>query len=149
MLSRTFIKQEWRRSGVIWTRDTIRGAKEPMQVRIYKPSRSTMQADLGATRYWILEYPPEAPRIPDPLMGWTSARDTRRQVRLRFESLRQALDFAREHELEVDLEDAHAARRSEATYADNFAYHAPPASAFPRMFDRQSTAESGGCRIGL
>ncbi|MDE2167267.1 MAG: ETC complex I subunit [Alphaproteobacteria bacterium] len=92
-----------------------------MQVRVYKPSRSTMQAGLGATRYWILEYPPEAPRTPDPLMGWTSARDTRRQIRLRFESLGQALDFARGHGLEVDLEDAHAARRAHMSYADNFA----------------------------
>lgn len=93
-----------------------------MQVRVYKPSRSTMQAGLGATRYWILEYPPEAPRTPDPLMGWTSARDTRRQIRLRFESLEQALDFAREHGLDVDLEDAHATRKRQKSYADNFAY---------------------------
>lgn len=93
-----------------------------MQVRIYKPSRSTMQAGLGATRYWILEYAPETPRIPDPLMGWTSERDTRRQIRLRFETLEQALDFARDHGLEVDLEDAQAPRQAPKAYAENFAY---------------------------
>lgn len=60
--------------------------------------------------------------MPDPLMGWTSAQDTRRQIRLRFEALGQALDFARKHGLEVDLEDAHAPGRVETAYAENFAY---------------------------
>lgn len=94
-----------------------------MQVRIYKPCRSTMQAGRGATRHWILEYPPEAPRTPDPLMGWTSARDTRSQIRLRFEALGQALEFARKQGLEVDLEAAQAPQRVRKTYAENFAYN--------------------------
>ncbi len=96
-----------------------------MQVRIYKPSRSTMQAGLAATRQWILEYPPEFPRTPDPLMGWTSARDTRRQVRLHFETLDQALAYAREHGLEAEVENPHAARTMRKAYGDNFAYDRP------------------------
>lgn len=93
-----------------------------MQVRIYRPSRSTMQAGLASTRYWILECPPEYPRTPDPLMGWSSERDTRRQVRLRFETLDQALDFAREHQLEADVENNHVVQQQHKAYGDNFAY---------------------------
>lgn len=81
-----------------------------------------MQAGLAATRYWVLEYPPEYPRTPDPLMGWSTARDTRRQIRLRFETLEQALDYARQHQLDADVENSHVAPLPRKAYGDNFAY---------------------------
>lgn len=56
-------------------------------------------------------------------MGWTSELDTRKQIRLRFETLEQALDFARQHELEVDIESAHSSRAVRRSYADNFIYN--------------------------
>lgn len=80
-----------------------------------------MQAGLATTKQWILEYSPEQPRTPDPLMGWTSARDTRRQIRLHFETLDRALNYAREHGLDVDIEYLHTSRRAQKSYADNFA----------------------------
>ena len=92
-----------------------------MEVRIYKPSRSTMQAGLATTKQWVLEYSPEQPRTPDPLMGWTSARDTRRQIRLHFETLDRALNYAGEHGLDVDFENLHTSGRPQKSYADNFA----------------------------
>lgn len=94
-----------------------------MQVRIYKASRSTMQAGVAGTRYWILEFSPEKPRTPDPLMGWSTELDTRRQIRMRFETLDQALDFAREHGFDVDLESAQAPRVGQKSYAENFAFN--------------------------
>ncbi len=89
----------------------------------HKPSRSTMQAGLAATLYWILEYPPEEPREPDPLMGWTSARDTKRQIRLRFETLQQALKYVQRHALDADIERPQTAQLVVRNYASNFAYN--------------------------
>jgi hypothetical protein len=57
-----------------------------MQVRIYQPPKTAMQSGQANTRSWVLEFEPAAPRQVEPLMGWTSSRDTRGQVQLRFGS---------------------------------------------------------------
>ena len=50
-----------------------------MQVRIYKPAKTAMQSGQRNTKEWVLETEP-APKEIDPLMGWTSSRDTMQQV---------------------------------------------------------------------
>ena len=57
-----------------------------MRVRIYQPTKTAMQSGRAGTKSWIMEIEPEARREMDPLMGWTSSRDTRGQVRLAFDS---------------------------------------------------------------
>ena len=54
-----------------------------MQVRIYKPAKTAMQSGQRNTKEWVLETEP-APKEIDPLMGWTSSRDTMQQVKLQF-----------------------------------------------------------------
>jgi len=72
-----------------------------MRARIFKPARNAMQSGLGKTRTWILEFVADAAREIDPLMGWTGSNDTQSQVRLSFESREAALDYARDHDIEV------------------------------------------------
>ena len=74
--------------------------------RIYRPAKSAMQSGRARTRKWVLEYEPASRRDPDPLMGWASARDTLNEVRLRFDTLDEALAFARKHGLEYTLIEA-------------------------------------------
>jgi hypothetical protein len=60
-----------------------------MRVRIYQPSKTAMQSGRGGTKRWMLEFEPGARREMDPLMGWTSSRDTRAQIRMSFETLKK------------------------------------------------------------
>jgi hypothetical protein len=93
-----------------------------MRVRVYRPARSTMQAALRATRHWVIEFPGESPSVPDPLMGWTSSAETRPQVRLRFNSLAEAIKFAQEHGWDPDIEEPGSAKELPKSYAANFSW---------------------------
>ena len=52
-----------------------------------------MQAGLAGTHEWVLEFEPASPRVIEPLMGWTSSSDTRRQLRLTFATKGPFTDF--------------------------------------------------------
>ncbi len=72
-----------------------------MRARIYKPAKTAMSSGTAKTRDWVLEFPREAARSIDPLMGWTSSGDTQSQVRLRFESKDAALTYAERHGIDA------------------------------------------------
>jgi NADH dehydrogenase len=65
-----------------------------MTARIFRPARSAMTSGELNTKQWVLEFEPEAPRRVDPLMGWTSSADMHQQVRLRFDTKDEAIDYA-------------------------------------------------------
>ena len=94
-----------------------------MRVRIYKPARNAMQSGIARTKEWVLVYPAADTREIDPLMGWTSSDDTQSQVRLRFETRKQAEDYAREMGLEYEVTEPHvrAANIRPRGYGENFA----------------------------
>ena len=94
-----------------------------MIVRIYQPSRNAMQSGTGRSRKWVLEFPPKDARELDPLMGWTSSRDTQAQVKLRFDTRKQAEDYAREHGLDYVVQEPHrrAPNIRPRGYGENFA----------------------------
>lgn len=72
-----------------------------MRARIYKPAKTAMSSGTAKTRQWVLEYAPETPREVDPLMGWTSSSDMNSQVRLRFDTLEAAQDYAKAHGIDA------------------------------------------------
>ena len=72
-----------------------------MQARIYQPARTAMSSGTAKTKKWVLEYAPAEARDIDPLMGWTSSGDMNSQVRLRFDSLEAAQDYAKDHGIEA------------------------------------------------
>ncbi|MGV6848400.1 MAG: ETC complex I subunit [Marinibacterium sp.] len=94
-----------------------------MRARIYQPARNAMQSGTAKTHDWELEFAPQAPREIDPLMGWTSSRDTQRQVRLRFPTKEAALEYARDHGIEVDVFEPHKRKHNirPRGYGENFA----------------------------
>ncbi len=71
---------------------------------------------------WVLEYEPASKREPDPLMGWSSARDTLNQVRLRFDTIEEAIAFATRKGLDYTISEPHARTSKAKSYADNFRY---------------------------
>ncbi len=79
-----------------------------------------MQSGRANTRMWILEFEPGAPKVVDPLMGWSGSADTRGQVRLRFADRDAAVAFARKHRLEYRVTEPRERRPRPKSYADNF-----------------------------
>ena len=90
--------------------------------RIYRPAKTAMQSGRAQTRNWLLEYEPATRRDPDPLMGWSSARDTLNEVRLHFPTLDEAVGFAEKHGLDFAIIEPHARTPKAKSYADNFRY---------------------------
>ena len=90
--------------------------------RIYRPAKSAMQSGRAKTHKWILEYEPASRRDPDPLMGWSSARDTLNELQLRFDTLEEALAYAKKYNLEFTVIEPQARTPKAKSYADNFRY---------------------------
>ena len=91
-----------------------------MQVRIYREAKTAMQSGYARSRRWVVEFEPESPREVEPLMGWTSSRDTRSQIRLFFASKEEAVDYAQRNGLVYLLEDAKERVPRPKSYSDNF-----------------------------
>ena len=66
--------------------------------RILRPAKTAMQSGRAKTQKWVLEYEQATQRVPDPLMGWSSAADTLNQVSLRFDTLEEAIAIGNETE---------------------------------------------------
>ncbi|HBF60365.1 MAG TPA: hypothetical protein DDW48_02630 [Methyloceanibacter sp.] len=96
-----------------------------MLARIYKPAQNVMQQGKGATRDWVLEYLPDEPRLIEPLMGWTSSSDTKRQVRLSFATKDEAIAYAKENGIAFRLEEPPISKIRPKSYAENFKYGRP------------------------
>jgi hypothetical protein len=93
--------------------------------RIFRPAKTAMQSGRAGTRRWVLEYEPTTPREPDPLMGWASAGDTLNQVRLKFETLDEAKQFAEKKGLDYVVVEPQKRTFKPKNYADNFRYDRP------------------------
>ena len=69
-----------------------------MTIKIYKPSKSSMQSGLGKTKQWLAEYISDKDKIKDSLMGWNSSLDTKEQIRIFFDTKDQAIEWAKKTE---------------------------------------------------
>lgn len=96
-----------------------------MLARIYKPARTAMQSGNAATVRWVLEYEPEIRPAADPLMGYTSQADMRRQVRLEFETREEAVAYAERNRIPYAVAEAKEPGRKKISYADNFRFGRP------------------------
>ena len=97
-------------------------AGNAMQVRIYQPPKNPMQSGRAGGRKWVMEFEPQTPRQVEPLMGWTSSADTRAQLRLRFDTLEEAIAYAQQEGLMYSVERSHERKVKPKAYADNFKF---------------------------
>ncbi|WP_084462750.1 ETC complex I subunit [Oceanibaculum pacificum] len=97
-------------------------------VRIYRPARSVMQAGRARTKKWVLEFEPRYATEIEPLMGWTSSRDTLQQVKLTFPSKERAVAFAERQGWPYTVIEPHEPKIRPKSYADNFRWQHPPAT---------------------
>lgn len=93
-----------------------------MAARIYRPAKNAMQSGLARTKEWVLEYEPEVPREIDPLMGWTSSRDMKSQIRLNFETKDEAIAYAERNGLAYKVSEPQPRATVRKSYADNFRF---------------------------
>ena len=94
-----------------------------MRARIYQPARTAMQSGSAKTRTWVLEYAPASSREVDPLMGWTSSDDMQSQVRMRFRTKEEAVEYARDNGIDADVLEPKKRRPNirPGGYGENFA----------------------------
>jgi hypothetical protein len=93
-----------------------------MRARIYKPARNAMQAGKARTKLWQLDYEPESPSTPDPLMGWTCSSDMRQQVTLEFDTAEEAVAYAEAQNIPYQLFEPHVSTPKPKAYSDNFKF---------------------------
>jgi hypothetical protein len=92
------------------------------KARIYRPARTAMQSGSAKTRYWVLDFEPEEPARPEPLMGWIGSGDMRQQIRLRFPTKEEAIAHAEREGLDYEVREPKPRRIRPKSYADNFRY---------------------------
>jgi ETC complex I subunit-like protein len=93
-----------------------------MTARIFKPAKNAMQSGTAITKQWRLEYEPEQPQVIEPLMGWTSSGDMRREVTLFFDTKQEAVDYCEREAIAYQVIEPKEPERRPAAYADNFAF---------------------------
>jgi hypothetical protein len=98
-----------------------------MRVRIFQPSKSTMQSGRAHTVEWTIEPELLTARAPDALMGWASAGDTLDELRnkLFFKNRQEAVEFAQKQGWEFSVSEPKARKVQPRNYLDNFKWLRP------------------------
>ena len=53
-----------------------------MTIKIYKPTKTSMQSGFKKTKLWLAEYISDVEKVKDLLMGWNSSLDTKSQIKV-------------------------------------------------------------------
>ena len=93
-----------------------------MTARIYQPTRNAMQSGQSKDK-WLLEYEPELARQIEPLMGWTSSRDMKAQVKLKFDTKEEAIAYATRNGVPYRVDDPKPTAHKTVSYSDNFRHN--------------------------
>jgi hypothetical protein len=105
-----------------------------MKARIYRPTRTAMQqSGQASNNHWVLELAPQSSPFIDPLMGWTGMTDTTRELRMVFTTQEEAIDYAKRHKIDFELQDAKIRVIKPKSYAANFAFN--------RVIDSTTTSQ--------
>ena len=89
------------------------------KAKIYKPSKTAMQAGKGNTKKWLLEFDTMNTGV-DPLMGWETSKDTMSEVKLEFSSKEQAINYAKKNNINYHIIEPQKRRIIKKSYSDNF-----------------------------
>ncbi len=92
-----------------------------IKAKIYRPTKTSMQAGRKNTKHWVLEFEPATKQSPDPLMGWNSG-TTLEQIRLEFDSQDAAVAHAGKLGVEYEVIEPKERIIKPKAYASNFAF---------------------------
>ena len=94
-----------------------------MRARIFQRPKTATQSGLAGTGNWVLDYGSDRREQNDPLMGWWGGTSTQNQVRLRFDTMEEAIAYAKSNAIPFDLEMPPPVQAIKPkAYADNFRY---------------------------
>jgi hypothetical protein len=91
-----------------------------MQVRIYKPTKTSMQSGEANTQNWLLEFVKNNDKSIENVMGWTSSNDMLQEVRMKFPTKEAAIDFAHNNNYAYEVLEPKHKNPVKRSYADNF-----------------------------
>jgi len=91
-----------------------------MTIKIYKPSKSSMQSGQRNTKKWLAEYISDTKQIKDTLMGWNSSLDTKSQIKVFFDTKKQAIEWAQNNNYQYFVENQKKRKIKPKSYASNF-----------------------------
>ena len=91
-----------------------------MTIKIYKPSKSSMQSGLGNTKQWLAEYISEKDKTKDSLMGWNSSSDTKEQIKIFFDTKEQAIEWSKKNNEQFIVIESKERKIKPKNYASNF-----------------------------
>ena len=91
-----------------------------MTIKIYKPTKTSMQSGLGKTKLWLAEYISDSDNVKESLMGWNSSLDTKTQIRVFFETKEQAINWAKKNNYQYFVEEPKQRKIKPKSYSSNF-----------------------------
>lgn len=91
-----------------------------MTIKIYKPTKTSMQSGLGNTKKWLAEYISDSDNIKDNLMGWTSSVDTKSQIKIFFDTRDKAIEWAKHNNYQYFVEEPMIRKLKIKSYSSNF-----------------------------
>ena len=89
------------------------------KAKIYKPTKTAMQSGKRNTKKWLLEFDTLNTGI-NPLMGWVSSQDTMSEVKLKFSTKNQAINYAKKNNIDYYIIEPQKHKIIKKSYTDNF-----------------------------
>ena len=78
-----------------------------------------MQSGKRNSKNWLLKFDTSNTGI-NPLMGWVSSNDTMSEVKLKFFTKQQAIDYAKKNNIDFYIKEPQKKKLIKKSYADNF-----------------------------
>tara|TARA_B100000029_G_scaffold146111_1_gene141425 strand:- start:334 stop:621 length:288 start_codon:yes stop_codon:yes gene_type:complete len=89
------------------------------KAKIYNPTKTAMQSGKGKSKNWLLEFDTLNTGV-NPLMGWESSKDTMSEVKLQFSTKEQAINYAKNNNIDYYVVEPQKRKIIKKSYADNF-----------------------------
>ena len=89
------------------------------KAKIYKPTKTAMQSGMKNTKNWLLKFDTLNTGV-DPLMGWENSKDTMSEIKLKFSTKEQAINYAKKNNIEYYLVQPKKRKIVKKSYSDNF-----------------------------
>ena len=95
-----------------------------MVARIFKTSKTAMQSGTGNANQWFLEFEKNDHKPIDQVMSWIGSSDTTSQIKLKFETKDEAIQYAKSKNLLYFIEEGPDKKMNirKSGYGDNFDY---------------------------
>jgi NADH dehydrogenase (ubiquinone) Fe-S protein 4 len=89
------------------------------KAKIYKPAKTAMQSGKRNSKKWLLEFDTLNLSV-NPLMGWMSSKDTLSEIKLRFTTRDEAVDYAKKNNIDYYIIEPQKIKLVKKSYSDNF-----------------------------